>query len=161
LSQQVDKLRQIVAPPTEAAGYELVDVEWKHEQGGWICRVFIDKPDDQKIGHEDCERVSRELSAILDVADAIPQAYSLEVSSPGLNRPLRTLAHFKKFIGQTARVKLVLGVNGRRNYRGTILSVDADTNTIKLEVDGQEHVLPLSDLDKANLEYDFTKGQGT
>ncbi len=153
-SPQVEKLRTIVAPPTEAAGYELVDVEWKHEQGGWVCRVFIDKTvAGEKISHEDCERVSRELSAVLDVTDAIPQAYSLEVSSPGLDRPLRTLAHFRRFVGETAKVRLKEGVQGRRNYRGTILA--AENDTITMDVDGQKFVLPLADLDKANLEFDL------
>src|SRR5688500_823259 len=116
-----DKIREVVTPPTEAAGYELVDVEWKRETTGWILRVFIDGPGG--IRHEDCERVSRELSAVLDVADFIPHTYSLEVSSPGLNRPLRTLSHFRRHVGQQARIKLNQGVEGRRNFRGRIVGV--------------------------------------
>src|SRR6185295_1220371 len=97
----VQKIHPVIQPPIEAAGYELVDVEWKREQPGFILRVFIDKPDG--ITHEDCERVSRELSAVLDVTDVIPHAYHLEVSSPGLDRPLRSLAHFRRYLGQKAR----------------------------------------------------------
>src|SRR5437762_2417983 len=108
-----DKIRDVIVPPIEAAGYELVDVEWKHEQPGWIVRVFIDKPGG--VGHQDCERISRELSAVLDVHDVVPHHYSLEVSSPGLNRPLKSAASFRRFIGQKAHAKLKLGLDGRRN----------------------------------------------
>lgn len=150
-----DKIRNVVAPPTEAAGYELVDVEWKRERVGWVCRILIDRIGDGPggVGHHDCERVSRELSAVLDVADVIPQAYSLEVSSPGLDRPLRTAEHFRRFIGHGARVRLRDGLEGRRNFAGTILAVADSNDKVVLEVDGREYVLPLADLDRANLEY--------
>jgi ribosome maturation factor RimP len=148
-----DKLREVIAPPTEAAGYELVDVEWKREPAGWVLRVFIDGPGG--IRHEDCERVSRELSAVLDVADVIPHTYQLEVSSPGLNRPLRTLEHFRRHTGQRARVRLKQGVEGRRNFVGTIVGVVDTDDKLIVDVDGREWVLPLADLDKANLEYEF------
>ena len=159
-----DRARTVVQPPIEGAGYELVDVHWKHEQGGWVLRVFVDKPGG--IGHADCERVSRELSAVLDVHDVIPHAYSLEVSSPGLDRPLVTAAHFRRFLGKKARVRLKQGVDGRRNYAGTIVAVD-EGGHVTVEVDGREHRLPLDDLERANLEVDFAelikgrKGQGT
>ena len=142
----------LVRPPVEAVGYELVDVEWKHEQLGWVCRVFIDGPGG--IGHADCERISRELSALLDVHDAIPHNYHLEVSSPGLDRPLRTAQHFRRFVGQTARVRLKVGVDGRRNFSGKIVDVD-DENRVSIEVDGKRFLLPLLDLDRANLEYEL------
>lgn len=156
-SPLVDKVRAIAEAPVEGAGYELVDVEWKHEPGGWILRVFIDKPPEpgaEKVGLEDCVRVSRELSTVLDVSDVITQAYSLEVSSPGLNRPLRTLQHFERQIGQIARVKLREGVGGRRNFKGTILGV-TPPGEFTIEVDGQKFVLPVDDIEKANLEYQF------
>jgi ribosome maturation factor RimP len=157
----VDKIRETIQPPIEAAGYELVAVEWKHEQPGWICRVYIDKP--EGVTHEDCERVSRETSAVLDVHDVIPHAYNLEVSSPGLNRPLVTPAHFRRFIGKRAKVRLRQGIAGRRNFTGRIVDVtdgDGGQDTqVKLEVDGAEVALPLADLDKANLEYSFTDGR--
>jgi ribosome maturation factor RimP len=147
-----EKAREIVAPPIEGAGYEVVDVQWKHEPGGWVLRVFVDKPGG--ITHTDCERVSRELSAVLDVHDVIPHAYNLEVSSPGLERPLRTASHFRRFVGKRARVRLRQGVDGRRNYSGVIAGVDAEGRTVTLEVDGREHALPLDDLDRANLQLD-------
>src|SRR5437868_6856450 len=111
-SPMVDKIRSVVNGPVEGAGYELVEVEWKREPGGWVVRLFVDRSEGG-FSLEDCERVSRDVSAVLDVADVIPQAYSLEVSSPGLNRPLRTVDHFRRFRGEKAKVRLVAGVDGR------------------------------------------------
>jgi ribosome maturation factor RimP len=149
----VEKVRAVAQPPVEAAGYELVDIEWKHEQGGWVLRAYIDGPGG--ISHDDCERISRELSAVFDVNDVIPHAYHLEVSSPGLNRPLRLPAHFQRHVGEKAKIRLRQGIDGRRNFAGLIKSAGADTVTV--EVDGREFVLPLTDLEKANLEYQFEK----
>jgi ribosome maturation factor RimP len=154
--QLLEKVRDVVVPAVEAVQYEVVDVEWKREQGSWILRIFIDNPLGTGISHDDCERVSRQVSATLDVTDVIPHAYALEVSSPGLDRPLRTPDHFRRFIGQKARVKLRLGVDGRRNFAGQIVSVSEEGKTITVSVDGKEYELPLSDLDRANLEYQFT-----
>jgi ribosome maturation factor RimP len=144
------KVHALVSPAVEAAGYELVEAQWKHEQGGWVVRLLIDRTP-EGVGHNDCERVSREVSALLDVHDVVPHAYSLEVSSPGLDRPLITPAHFRRFLGQPAKVRLKAGVEGRKNFTGTI--VDADEARIVLEVDGKEATLPLADLDRAHLVY--------
>ncbi len=147
------KVREVVTAPVEGAGYELVDVEWKHEQGGWVIRIFIDSP--KGVSHEDCEQVSRQVSATLDVHDVVPHAYNLEVSSPGLNRPLRTSEHFRRFVGQKARVKLKDGLEGRRNFAGRIVA--AEGTAVTIEVDGKEYTLPLADVEKANLEWQFQK----
>ena len=156
----VDKIRDVVTGPVEGAGYEVVEVEWKREPGGWVCRLFVDKPGDA-IGLDDCERISRELSAVLDVADVIPQQYNLEVSSPGLDRPLRTSAHFRRYIGETAQVRLIAGVDGRRNFKGTIVAVPAESEgtpaRVIMNVDGKEYTLPIADLDRANLVFDFSR----
>jgi ribosome maturation factor RimP len=148
-----ERAREIIQPPIEAAGYELVDVHWKHEPGGWVLRVFVDGPDG--ISHSDCERVSREVSAVLDVNDPIAHAYNLEVSSPGLDRPLRAAEHFRRFIGEKARVRLKQGIGGRRNYTGIIVAADGASGRVTIDVDGQEHQLPLADLDQANLQFDL------
>jgi ribosome maturation factor RimP len=154
----VDKIRSVVAGPIEGAGYELLEVEWKREAGGWVCRLFVDNPTGA-FSLDDCERVSRMLSPVLDVADIITQAYSLEVSSPGVDRPLRTTTHFKRFVGERAKVKLLHGVDGRRNFTGTIIEVpDDEPPRVVIEVDDkQRFTLPLSDLERANLIYDFSK----
>jgi ribosome maturation factor RimP len=142
-----DRIHALVVPAVEAAGYELVEVQWKHEQVGWIVRLLIDAPGG--VSHKDCERVSREVSVLLDVHDVVPHAYHLEVSSPGLDRPLRTEAHFRQFLGKRAKVKLREGQDGRRNFTGVIVKVEP--GRVVLEVDGQEHALVLADLDKASL----------
>jgi ribosome maturation factor RimP len=147
------KINALVEPAIQAAGYELVEAQWVREQGGWIVRLLIDKPGG--VGHDDCERVSREVSVLLDVHDIIPHHYSLEVSSPGLDRPLRTPAHFRRFLGQRAKVRLKAGVEGRRNFAGTI--VDADETSVRLEIDGKEQSLPLADLDRAHLVFELGK----
>ncbi len=153
-----ETLTTILQPPVEGAGYELVDVSFKREPLGWVLRVFIDNPNG--VGHSDCERVSRELSAVLDVHDVINHAYSLEVSSPGLDRPLRTAEHFARFVGQKAHVRLRgQGLGGRRNFAGTIRSVSPSPSggDVTLDVDGATFTLPLADLERANLEYQFPK----
>jgi ribosome maturation factor RimP len=153
----VDKIRSCVNGPVEGAGYELVEIEWKHEAGGWVCRLFVDKPDGG-VSLDDCDRVSRAVSAVLDGADVIPQAYSLEVSSPGLDRPLRTVEHFRRFRGEKAKVRLVSGVDGRRNFSGTIVAVaEEPPPRVVMEVDGKEYTVPLDDLDRANLVYEFDR----
>jgi ribosome maturation factor RimP len=152
LSELVENLRNVLQPAIEGLGYELVDLEYKREQGSWIVRLFIDSP--SGITLEDCQRVSREVSAVLDVHDIVPHAYSLEVSSPGINRPLRTAEHFRRFAGKKAKIKLRVGVAGRRNYSGRVVKVDGaqGSEQLTVEVDGKEHVLPLSDLERATLE---------
>jgi ribosome maturation factor RimP len=104
---------------------------------------------------EDCERVSRDLSAALDVADVIPHAYQLEVSSPGLDRPLRRERDFARFAGQNARVRLVDGVEGRRNFSGTLRG--AKDGLVEIECDGRSYRLPIGEVAKANLIPDWER----
>src|SRR5262245_65203855 len=112
------RLISIVEPVCQAAGYELVELRFVLEQGGWTLRVAVDRPlDDQtdldevpadRVDLVDCENLSRELSAVLDVEDPIPQAFHLEISSPGIDRPLRTAAHFGHFVGSEAKIQLAV-----------------------------------------------------
>ncbi len=151
------KLLEICSPVCEGGGYELVDLRFKREPGGWVLRVFVDllpgAPPERGITHEDCERVSRELSAVLDVADPISQAYSLEVSSPGIDRPLRTEEHFRQYCGKEARVSLHEGVDGRRNFRGRLEEIDQGVLT--MVVDDKRYQLPLDDIVTAKLVPDW------
>ena len=148
----VDKLSQLIEPVVAGQGYELVDVEWKNESG-WILRVFIDKP----VGGvtlEDCATVSRELSAVLDVEDAIAPAYSLEVSSPGLNRPLKKESDFARFIGKKAKIRTRRPVGDtRRNFSGTLVAVAE--GKLKIDVSDQVCEVPVAEVEKANLVYEF------
>jgi ribosome maturation factor RimP len=158
------RLIAIVEPAVVSAGYELVDLRFVLEQGGWVLRVLIDvlpdrpdRPGTARVGVEDCERMSRELSAVLDVEDPIPQAYNLEVSTPGIERPLRTARHFEQFAGADARIQLAVPLHlpsgDRRNFRGTLRGVVE--GRVVVECDGQAFELPLDDIDHAKLVPDW------
>jgi ribosome maturation factor RimP len=141
------KLFAICEPVVTGAGYELVDLSYLREQHGWVLRVFVDHP--KGVGFDDCEAVSRELSAVLDVSDPLPQAYGLEVSSPGIDRPLRTAEHFRAQIGSVAKVVLAHGLDGRCNFKGELVAVEPDA--VVVNVDGTQFHLPLADIDSAKL----------
>jgi ribosome maturation factor RimP len=152
------KLESLVEPVVTGQGYELVDVEFKNELGSWILRVYIDKPrPDQSgggVGLDDCATVSRELSAVLDVDDVIQGHYSLEVSSPGLNRPLKKAADFARFVGKKAKIRTRHPVGeSRRNFSGTLVAVDG--GKVKIDVGDQVCEVPVDDVEKANLVYEF------
>jgi ribosome maturation factor RimP len=159
-----DKLLKIAEPVCAGGGYELVDIRYVNE-GGWIVRVYIDHGDPDAagrgmaIGFDDCERISRELSAVFDVEDPLPHAYRLEVSSPGFDRPLRTADHFRRFVGERAKVALTAPRDGRRNYTGSLSAVDeADDGTvITMDVDGERFRLPLEEIASAKLIPDWDR----
>ncbi len=109
-------LRQLLEPTVTGLGYELVNIEYRSGENG-LLRIFIDRP--EGIGLGDCEKVSEQISALLDVEDPLPGHYSLEVSSPGTDRVLRTPAHFERFAGERVKVLLKIPRDGRRRYTGT------------------------------------------
>ncbi len=150
-----EQLIPIVEAAVNAAGYDLVDLEFRREAHSWVLRAYIDLLEGEPggISHTDCERASRSISASLDVADPIPQRYALEVSSPGLDRPLRREVDFRRFAGQRARVKLRDPVEGRRNFVGTLRG--ATDGVVHIETDGREFTFPLAAIAKATLEYDL------
>ena len=152
----------LAEPYVRDAGFDLIEVQSGREQGGWVVRLFIDRPPDRPeasagttagVSHQDCERVSRDVSAALDVADPIPHAYQLEVSSPGLDRPLRRERDFARFAGANARVRMTEGVEGRRNFSGTLRG--AKDGRVEIECDGRSYQLPIDDIAKANLVPDW------
>lgn len=153
------RLITIVEPAVQASGYELVDLRFLLEQQGWVLRVCVDRPlgSHEHVDLRDCENLSRELSAVLDVEDPIPQAYSLEVSSPGIDRPLRTAAHFQYFAGSDAKIQLAVPLHtpsgDRRNFRGILGGVADDK--VKITCDGTPFELPLADIDHAKLVPDW------
>ena len=151
MRKDLQELWLLAEPDVRDAGFDLIEVQFGREPTGWVLRLFIDTPEGQggAIGHENCERVSRDVSAALDVADRIPHAYQLEVSSPGLDRPLRRERDFARFAGHAARVRLVVGVDGRRNFSGTIRA--AGDGQVQIECDGRSYQLPIDDVAKANL----------
>lgn len=138
---------QVIEPVVTGLGYELVGAEFGQAENGTTLRVYIDKP--EGIVMEDCAAVSRQLNAVLDVEDTIKSAYLLEVSSPGVDRPLFTEAHFAEQVGEEVRVRMADGVNGRRNFKGELISVKEGIATV--EVDGIDYDLPVVDVEQAHV----------
>jgi ribosome maturation factor RimP len=161
------RLISIVEPVVNAAGYELVDLRFLLEQGGWTLRVAVDLPLEQhgdldevpsdRVDLSACEQLSRELSAVLDVEDPIPQAFQLEVSSPGIDRPLRTAAHFAHFAGSETKIQLAVPLHlpsgERRNFKGILQGVEG--SDVLIECDGEAFRLPLDDIEHAKLVPDW------
>ena len=140
-------LQEILEPTVTAMGYEYVGCEYLPHPGNCILRVYIDAP--EGITLDDCERVSHQLSAVLDVEDPIPAEYCLEISSPGLNRRLFKEADYTRFQGRTAKVRMDSLIDGRRNFTGVIEGIEH--HKLKLSVDGEVIELEFEGIDKANL----------
>jgi ribosome maturation factor RimP len=147
------KLTELLQPLVEDLGYEFVGLDHSSNPKNGVLRVYIDT--DQGISVEDCERVSREVAALLDVEDPISGQYNLEISSPGLDRPLFTLEQFEQFRGEEAQVTLFAPENGRRKYRGAILSCGSDS--VLIEQDGAEVALNFNNIAKARLVPDYDR----
>jgi ribosome maturation factor RimP len=161
------RLISIVEPVVNAAGYELVDLRFLLEQSGWTLRVAVDLPLDEHTDRDEvpsdrvdlaaCEQLSRELSAVLDVEDPIPQAFNLEVSSPGIDRPLRLASHFAYFAGSEAKIQLAMPLHlpagERRNFRGILHGVEG--GEVVIECDGTTFRLPVDDIEHAKLVPDW------
>jgi ribosome maturation factor RimP len=168
MRKDLQDLWTLAEPYVRDAGFDLIEVQFAREQRGAVLRLFIDRPpgseqgqsidqtlDQTLIGVDDCERVSRDVSAALDVADNISHTYLLEVSSPGLDRPLRRERDFARFVGESARVRLEAGVEGRRNFSGTIQA--AKDGRVEIACDGRSYELPIDDIVRANLIPDWDR----
>ncbi len=142
-----NRLNALIGPAVEGLGYEFVGVEYMPRRRQSLLRVYIDS--DAGISLDDCALVSNQLSGLLDVENSIQGAYSLEVSSPGLDRPLFFERHFDQFRGARIRVKMGTSIGGRREFKGT-LGGCRDGAVILLQ-DGEEHALPLEDISTARL----------
>ena len=147
----VQKLNELLQPLVEDLGYEFVGLEYNPNPKHSVLRIFIDREDG--VGIEDCETVSREVAALLDVKDPIRSQYNLEISSPGLDRPLFTPAHYAEFAGSEAQVTLFAPHEGRRKFKGSILG--ADDNSVRIEQDGAEVTLEFGNIAKAKLVPDY------
>lgn len=148
-----ERLTRLIEPAVEALGYELVLLEFSSGLQTGTLRLFIDHADG--IALEDCESVSREIAALLDVEDPIKTAYRLEVSSPGLDRPLVKPEHFRRFLGEKVKLQLLAPVSGRKRLHGTLLAFES--NLLSVDVDGQRFDVVLSDIDRARLVPDYAK----
>ncbi len=147
MRQVSPQLQSLVEPVVVALGCELVGVEYlRGPRGGTLC-VYIDR--DGGVTVDDCARVSHQLSGALDVEDLIADEYTLEVSSPGIDRPLFKKDDFARFTGHPVRVRLYTGVAGRRNFRGVLQGMRGED--VVIDVDGSETSLPFREIEKANL----------
>jgi ribosome maturation factor RimP len=169
MRKDIDDLWRLCEPPIQGAGLDLVELQWTREPEGWVLRVFIDRPEGPKlpggdaegaavfdpmyVSHDDCERVSRDLSATLDVVDCIHHTYRLEVSSPGIDRPLRRERDFKRFSGSKARIRTSDPVEGRRNFSGVLAG--AQDGQVQIDCDGRSYQLPIDVIVRANLVPDW------
>ncbi|MGD8593617.1 MAG: ribosome maturation factor RimP [Gammaproteobacteria bacterium] len=140
-------VQNLIEPVISALGYELVGVEYISQGRRSLLRIYIDHSDG--INVHDCERVSHQVSGVLDVEDVIRGQYTLEVSSPGLDRPLFTKEQFERYIGSEVNIRLSIAQQGRKKFKGILRGID-DTNVF-LNVDEEEISLPFNAIEKANL----------
>jgi len=140
-------IEELLKPLFDDLGYELWGCEYRPQGAHSLLRVYIDKPDG--IGVEDCEKVSREISALLDVEDPISSHYALEVSSPGIPRPLFYHWQYQRYLGESVQIKLYQPLAGKRKYEGKIVSIE--DNVLKLTIEDNTYDFPLSNIVKANL----------
>lgn len=140
-------VQAVIAPVVSSLGYELVGVEYLMQGRGALLRVYIDS--ENGITLDDCTRVSHQVSGVLDVEDIIRGQYQLEVSSPGLDRPLFTEEHFVRFSGHKAKLKLTTPLHGQRKFRGILSGVE--DSDLQLDVDGEVLSIPFNNIEKANL----------
>ena len=147
MSSKLEQLQALLAPVVEALGYQCWGIEFLSQGRHSLLRVYIDKADGILV--DDCEIVSRQLSGVLDVEDPISSEYTLEVSSPGMDRPLFTLEQFAAFVGEQAKIKLRSPFDGRRNFQGLLRGVEEQD--VVVQVDDHEYLLPIDLIDKANI----------
>lgn len=147
----INAVAHILQPLLDEQHIELVDIELKKEAGGKTLRIYLDKPGG--ISVDDCAEVSRELGVQLDVNDVIEGSYTLEVSSPGLRRPLRKESDFERFAGKKVKIKTTQPFENRRNFKGDLVGIDE--SVVSVNVDGKLYRLPMDSIKKANLEIDF------
>jgi ribosome maturation factor RimP len=146
-----ERLNNLIGPLVEDLGYEFVGLEYHNHPKQSVLRVYIDR--EGGVGLDDCEFVSREVAALLDVEDPISGHYNLEISSPGLDRPLFTLEHFERFAGSDVQVSLFAPQDGRRKFKGRILATM--DGQVLMEVDSAEYALNIDNIAKARLVPDW------
>lgn len=142
-----EKLYEIITPVVEGLEYELVGIEYLPQGKHSLLRVYIDQP--EGINLEDCEKVSRQVSAVMDVEDPLTNNYNLEISSPGLERPLFVEAHYIRFSGHPVFIRMSFPIDGRRKFEGVLQGVE--DGEILLEIGEEQFRLPLAQVDKAHL----------
>ena len=159
MADVVGQIRAMASRVAESYGLEIFDVQFRREGHGMVLRIQIDRPGpaataEESVSVDDCANVSRDLSAMLDVEDVVPTQYTLEVSSPGLDRPLRRAEDYQRFAGRRAKLVVRQAVDGQTFFRGTLGGVDAGDVLIDAD-DRKRHRVPLGAITRANLEVEF------
>lgn len=144
-----ERLHNLIAPIVEALECELWGLEYLTQGRQAMLRIYIEKATEEGVGVGDCEKVSRQVSSVLDVEDPIASHYTLEVSSPGMDRPLFTLEQYQRSVGEKVSVKLSRKFEERKKFAGTLVAVEGDE--IVLRVDEEEYLLPIELIDRANI----------
>jgi ribosome maturation factor RimP len=162
-NEQSARIRSTAERVARSHGVELFDLQWRRESVGWVLRVTIDRPPpadpaqpeppEAAIGIAECQRVSRDLSAVLDVEDVVEHAYTLEVSSPGLDRPLRHAGDYRRFAGRLAKIVVTDGIEGQRHFAGRLKGLDGEI--VLLEEGRRTHRIPLAAISRAKLDVEF------
>jgi ribosome maturation factor RimP len=147
MASKQEQLEDMIAPVVSALGCELWGLEYLTQGRYTTLRLYIDS--ESGVSLEDCEKVSRQVSSVLDVEDPISGEYTLEVSSPGMDRPLYTPEQYARYIGETVNLRLRVPVEGRRRFKGTLRAVENDA--ILVAVDNQDYSLSIETIDKANI----------
>ncbi|MBW1974155.1 MAG: ribosome maturation factor RimP [Deltaproteobacteria bacterium] len=145
----IKKIWEMVEPVVVAEGVELLEVEFQREPVGYVLRLYIDHPDGVTI--DDCARISSVVGDFLDVTDPIDHSYNLEVSSPGLDRPLRKVEHFMAHKGSIVKIKTVEPIENRKSFKGSLIGVTE--GRVEMECDGVIFKIPLEAIEKARLMY--------
>ena len=157
--QPLEQLRVIAERVAASRGLEIWDIQSRRETAGHVVRVFIDRPGpaatpEESVSIEDCEQVNREMSTILDVEDPLPFAYTLEVSSPGLDRPLRSAADYERFAGRLAKVVVSAPVDNQKAFEGRLRGIEGEAVLLEA-ANGRIHRLPLGLITRGRLEVEF------
>jgi len=165
MADVVGQVRHIASRVAGSYGLEIFDVQFRREAGGMVLRIQIDRPGpaakaEESVSVQDCANVSRDLSAVLDVEDVVPSAYILEVSSPGLDRPLRGADDYRRFAGRRAKLVMREKIDGQAFFKGTLAGVEEDAGLAVLAVvidgdDGRRHRVPMGVITRANLAVEF------
>ncbi len=159
MAQLTDQIEKLVQPILDDNGYELVDLEYQREQRGWVLRFFLDK--DGGINLDDCAAASREISSLIDVENIISTAYNLEVSSPGIERPLKKANDFERFSGKLAKIKTMDAIDpdssgkNRKTFIGILSGFEEDNVLLILKKNPAVVRIPLQQIDRANLQFEF------
>jgi ribosome maturation factor RimP len=147
MASKQEILHSMIEPIVVSLGCELWGLEYLTQGRYTTLRIFIDGP--EGVSLEDCEKVSRQVSSVMDVEDPIDGEYTLEVSSPGMDRPLYTAAHYARYLGETVNLRLRMARDGRRRFKGEIIKLEGDD--VVVNVEGKEITLPVDAIDKANI----------